>query len=96
MEVELGFERLKGQALDLQSLNLIERWHGVGAVIQERKEGETWPGKGQTRAQPLGWADSEERTKSASASLVGFPSSKRLREESEGKLAARLLRRGGS
>lgn len=86
----------KARLLIYKALNLIERWHGVGVVIQERKEGETWPGKGQTWAEPPGWADSEEWTKSASASLVGFPSSKQLREDSEGRLAARLLRRGGS
>lgn len=67
----------KARPLFYKALNLIERWHGMGAVTQERKEGETWPGKGQT------WADSEEWNKSASVSLVGFPSSKQLREESE-------------
>lgn len=39
-------ERLRSQALNHRALNLIERWHKVGAVIQQRKEGETWPGNG--------------------------------------------------
>lgn len=50
--VELGFERLTSQALDHKAVNLIKRWGGVGAVVQQRKEGETWPGEGQKWAKP--------------------------------------------
>ena len=74
--MELGFERPKSQALDYRVLNLIKRWHGVGAVIQQRKEGETWPGEGQRWTKPPNSANSEEWTKSAYAPPVGFPSSK--------------------
>lgn len=37
--MELEYERLKSQALNHRALNLIKRWHEVGAVIQQKKRG---------------------------------------------------------
>lgn len=42
----------KTRLLVTELFKLDKRWHRVGAVIQQRKEGETWPG-GQRRARHL-------------------------------------------
>lgn len=74
--MELEFERLKSQALNHRALNLIKRWRGVGAVIQQRKVGETWP-EMDRREQGLQVQETvRERTKPAYALLVVFPNSK--------------------
>lgn len=70
--MELEFERFKSQALNHRALILIERWHGVETIIQQKKEGETWLGEGQRWARPPNSGNSEGMDQVSVCSPTGF------------------------